>query len=169
MTPSVRAALPTDLAAASVVLGRSRRHAYAHLLDLTAEPPSSRLEQWLVDLAATGTVLVAVRARIVGVAAVEDGWLATLHVDPNHAGTGVGRLLLDAALSQPAPPTRVLVHEHNRTARRLYARAGFRDSGKEVCRAPAWGRSADGHDLRYRILARTDSRPAEVVPRPREA
>ena len=63
--------------------------------------------------------------------------MEALFVDPDHHGTGVGRALVDHALTRdPAPdPTHnptlsVDVNEQNAMARRFYERAGFVATGR---------------------------------------
>jgi ribosomal protein S18 acetylase RimI-like enzyme len=81
-------------------------------------------------------------------AGVEDSdWMAlrgpagVLHdvvVEPEHRGRGVGRLLLDAALtflrSRGAPRVVLWTAARNASAQRLFASAGFRDTMFEMTR-----------------------------------
>ncbi len=66
------------------------------------------------------------------------GVLYDIVVDPAHRGQGVGRALLDAALdvlkAKGAPRVVLSTAEGNKTAQRLFARAGFRRTMIEMTR-----------------------------------
>ena len=71
-------------------------------------------------------VLVAERdGRPVGFAAVSDGWLEQLYVEPEAIGTGVGRPLLDAVKAEHPAGLSLYVFTRNERARRFYEAAGF--------------------------------------------
>jgi len=66
------------------------------------------------------------------------GALYDLVVDPNHRRSGVGRTLLDAALAElvrlGAPRVVLSTAERNQAAQRLFLRAGFRPTMREMTR-----------------------------------
>ena len=66
------------------------------------------------------------------------GVLHDIVVDPAHRGEGVGRMLLDATLAalaeRGAPRVVLSTAEHNESAQRLFARAGFRRTMIEMTR-----------------------------------
>ena len=66
------------------------------------------------------------------------GVLHDLVVDPEHRGQGIGRLLLDAALSalagRGAPRVVLSTAARNEAAQRLFTRAGFRPTMIEMTR-----------------------------------
>jgi ribosomal protein S18 acetylase RimI-like enzyme len=66
------------------------------------------------------------------------GVLHDLVVDPERRGQGVGRLLLEATLrvlrERGAPRVVLSTAERNETAQRLFARAGFRVTMREMTR-----------------------------------
>jgi ribosomal protein S18 acetylase RimI-like enzyme len=66
------------------------------------------------------------------------GLLHDIVVDPDHRGEGVGRLLLDATLTElegrGAPRVVLSTAERNEAAQRLFARAGFRRTMIEMTR-----------------------------------
>jgi ribosomal protein S18 acetylase RimI-like enzyme len=66
------------------------------------------------------------------------GALYDIVVDPSRRGTGVGRLLLDATLTElrarGAPRAVLSTAEQNETAQRLFAAAGFRRTMIEMTR-----------------------------------
>jgi ribosomal protein S18 acetylase RimI-like enzyme len=68
------------------------------------------------------------------------GVLYDIVVDPVHRGRGVGRMLLDATLaaleSRGAPQIVLSTAQQNDTAKRLFARAGFRPTMIEMTREP---------------------------------
>lgn len=69
------------------------------------------------------------------------GYVAALYVHPDHAGAGVGRLLLDHAITALSAAgrraVRLWVFAGNDRARRLYAAAGFVPDGGRIT-DPRW-------------------------------
>jgi ribosomal protein S18 acetylase RimI-like enzyme len=101
----------------------------------------------LVALDATGDV---VGFTIFGPDRDRDaGYLASLYVSPTSAGRGIGRSLLDAAVTaMPSVDITLWVFAENVRARRLYERAGFEPDGTELT-DPRWGAA----QVRYRRKA----------------
>lgn len=66
------------------------------------------------------------------------GVLYDIVVDPLHRGRGIGRMLLDATLAalelRGAPRVVLSTAEKNEAARRLFTRAGFRPTMREMTR-----------------------------------
>lgn len=66
------------------------------------------------------------------------GVLHDIVVDPAHRGNGVGRMLLDAAIAalraRGVPQIVLATAERNAAAQRLFARAGFRRTMREMTR-----------------------------------
>jgi ribosomal protein S18 acetylase RimI-like enzyme len=66
------------------------------------------------------------------------GVLHDIVVDPAHRGYGVGRMLLDAAIAalgaRGVPQIVLATAERNEAAQRLFTRAGFRQTMREMTR-----------------------------------
>jgi ribosomal protein S18 acetylase RimI-like enzyme len=94
-------------------------------------------DQVIADHAAPNALLVAVdeQASVIAYVAVhtEDGEMFLLFVDPQHAGQGIARLLLDAAhhVLRAAGITQAYLYTHEQNARALavYAAAGYQPDG----------------------------------------
>jgi chorismate mutase/GNAT superfamily N-acetyltransferase len=104
---------------------------------------------------------------VVGLLLLEDDWLHSLYVHPDHQDEGVGTVLVDLAKSLRPDGLRLWVFQSNTGARRLYARHGFveveeTDGRHNEERAPdvrmEWAPGAPGGvaDLRRRIDALDD-------------
>jgi ribosomal protein S18 acetylase RimI-like enzyme len=63
---------------------------------------------------------------IVGFAALEEGKLEHLYVDPGHQGAGIGSALLDLAKEARPDGFRFWVFQRNEAARRFYEKHGCR-------------------------------------------
>jgi diamine N-acetyltransferase len=68
-------------------------------------------------------------------------WLKKLYVLPARQGTGIGRALIDAAITAFAPvrDLRLYVNDHNIAAQRFYERSGFTCIGEEAVRMGDYG------------------------------
>lgn len=63
--------------------------------------------------------------RACGFAAIEDGWIRQIHVDPGHFGLGVGSALIRDAKAHE-PRLELWCFADNARARNLYERHGFK-------------------------------------------
>lgn len=138
----LRPAGPEDLAAVSQVF----RRALTGLAEprtqerWTQEPPTeepSTQERWmleeqaaLAERVASGDLWVAVSeadgaSTVRGFADLEDRWLRSLYVDPDHAGTGVGSALLELAKALRPGGFGLWVAADNQAARDFYRRRGL--------------------------------------------
>jgi chorismate mutase/GNAT superfamily N-acetyltransferase len=66
-----------------------------------------------------------VRDRPVGLLVLEEDWVQSLYVHPDHTGEGVGTVLLDLAKGLRPHGLGLWVFQSNARARRFYARHGF--------------------------------------------
>ncbi|GAB7192997.1 GNAT family N-acetyltransferase [Kineococcus sp. NUM-3379] len=124
MIVNLRRAAPADADAVTEVLLRSRAEAMPWLAVVhTPEDVRRWVEHELIPN--RWTWVAKVDGRIVGVAAVHDGWLEQLYVLPEAQGHGVGRSLLDVAKEHCGGKLRLYVFSRNTRAQRFYARAGF--------------------------------------------
>ena len=124
MIVNLRRAVPADADAVAEVLVRSRAEAMPWLA--VVHTPGE-VREWAehVLIPTRMTWVAKVDGRIVGVAAVHDGWLDQLYVLPEAQGHGVGRSLLDVAKEHSGGRLRLWVFSRNTRAQRFYARAGF--------------------------------------------
>jgi GNAT superfamily N-acetyltransferase len=63
--------------------------------------------------------------RVVGMMALEPGWLEQLYVAPDHLGEGIGRQLVDLAKQRQPAGLTLWTFQVNDRARRFYERNGF--------------------------------------------
>jgi ribosomal protein S18 acetylase RimI-like enzyme len=138
---SLRKAVPADAPAVAAVFDAAVRAGWPFLGDLVNEPMFTP-EEWrqlVADHQPPNVLLVAVGDGddVVGYAAAhpDDCELFLLFVHPDHAGRGIGRVLLDAAHGAlEAAGCRevfLFVHELNERALAVYAAAGYRPDGTE--------------------------------------
>jgi GNAT superfamily N-acetyltransferase len=148
-----------DLMAIGALHHRSRAAAYAHFLPpeaLSFGTPEALGEWWSERWKwerDTHRLSVAVDGeRVVGFTYLgpdfEPGLmqLAAIHVDPEHVGTGVGRLLMVDALEHLGDRPVLWVLERNDRARRFYERGGWTFDG--TTRDEMLG-GVETHQLRY--------------------
>src|SRR4051794_33133862 len=64
-------------------------------------------------------------ASVVGLLALEPGWVDQLYVAPDRLGEGIGRRLLDVAKERSPSGLRLYTFQVNGRARRFYERNGF--------------------------------------------
>jgi GNAT superfamily N-acetyltransferase len=151
-TGQVRRAEPADAAPIAVVHVRSWQGAYRGLLPqeyLDGLEPAGRTERWRRALErdnwpAAGTLVVVSDGQVGGFAnfgptrdtdasGARVGEISAIYVLPEAWGTGLGRGLMAAALSQLAAggyeTAALWVLESNARARRFYARAGWTPDG----------------------------------------
>ena len=135
----VRRATDDDAQAIGAVFDAAVRAGWTYLGELAQEPmfTSKDWDDLVANHAPPNVLLVATDAknRVIGYAAAHpaDGELFLLFVDPEFAGRGVGRRLLNAAHDalRAAGCTQgfLFVHEANIRARAVYASAGYRPDG----------------------------------------
>jgi ribosomal protein S18 acetylase RimI-like enzyme len=156
----LRTATPEDLPGLAAVFIAAWQAGYRGVVPdeiLDALEPAAVLAELRAN-AAEGTTTVAVSdaGQVVGFARFgtddDEGYLASLYVDPAAAGAGLGRRLLDHALGQlPGRDVTLWVFAGNARARRLYERAGFRPDGRQLT-DPRWAAVQVG----YRRSARPE-------------
>jgi ribosomal protein S18 acetylase RimI-like enzyme len=135
----LRPAEPGDAAGIGHVFDAAVRDGWRYLGDLVRQPlfPASEWDQLIADHGPPDVLLVAVDdlAHVVGFTAAHpgDGEMFLLFVDPQHAGQGIGRNLLDAAHAalRAAGNTQahLYTHEQNERALAVYTAAGYRPDG----------------------------------------
>lgn len=161
----VRAAAPEDAYAVARVQVRSWQWAYRGLIaqsyldSLEPETWAVRYAFGRIGIGLPSTVVAVDGSTICGLATTglcrdDDlpnfGELMALYVDPAHAGTGVGRLLIAAArerLRAVSTQAALWVLDGNIRARRFYDRDGWSADGTR--RARTYG-DAPLHEVRYR-------------------
>ena len=159
MTVRLRTANDLDMPAVGALHHRSRASAYAGLVAPEALTFGSEeaLGEWWAERrrweADTHRLTVAVAGTgIVGFSYLgpsEDEGVTELyaiHVLPGHVGTGVGRALMDDALTHLGPRAVLWVLEGNKRARWFYEKAGWSADGA-TREAPMGGELT--HQLRY--------------------
>ena len=123
---SVRRATHDDTdALASLYL--SAREAAHPAIPRSVHPPDDT-RRWLhsrLDAPGTELWLAEEAGDPVGLLLLEDAWVHSLYVAPEHAGQGVGTVLLDLAKSLRPTGLGLWVFETNDRARRFYERHGF--------------------------------------------
>jgi GNAT superfamily N-acetyltransferase len=135
----VRRATIDDAPAIGAVFDAAVRAGWGYLGEL-AQTPMFTPDDWtglVAGHAPPKVLLVATDAdgRILGYTAAhpDDGELFLLFVDPEYAGQGIGRTLLEAAHDElrAAGCTKAFLftHERNRRALAVYARAGYQPDG----------------------------------------
>jgi tRNA dimethylallyltransferase len=135
----LRPARPEDAESAFQVQRAASLAALAHIYppDRYPFPDDAIRDRWEQAVADDSErVVVAERGdRIIGVAAVKDGWLNGLYVVPGEWGNGVADRLHEQALSElraaRATTARLWVLEENTRARRFYERRGWHRDGSE--------------------------------------
>ncbi|GAA4975033.1 GNAT family N-acetyltransferase [Kineococcus glutinatus] len=124
MIVNLRRAGEADADAVADVWLRSRAEAMPWLAVVhTPEEVRAWVGEHLIPGA--GTWVAVVDERVVGVAAIAEGWLEQLYVLPEAQGHGVGRSLLDVAKEHSGGHLRLHVFRRNTRAQRFYASAGF--------------------------------------------
>ena len=149
-TVSLRAAGPRDASAMAAVMVAAWRHGYPGIVpeDVIEAQTVARWEPVLATAArpdAGAVVAVDAGGRLLGFARFgpdpDDarpgrGYLSSLYVDPEAAGDGIGRRLLERALRELAQAgfqtVSLWVFRDNARGRALYERGGFRADGAEL-------------------------------------
>jgi len=104
------------------------------------------------------TVAAAHDDVVVGFSAVKDGWLDHLYVAPARQGAGIGKMLLDRAMTANPSGLHLWVFAENDRAIAFYGRAGF----VEVLRTDGSANEERQPDVQMRWPGR-DSPPAGAV------
>jgi GNAT superfamily N-acetyltransferase len=150
-----------DPAAAAALQLRSALAGFAHIFPPEAPKPSlpNLVQAWQERIDAPDVAVFAINGpTLVGIVAAgadpreaSIGQVAGLYVDPDHWGSGVGRLLHDAAvdhlLAAGFSDVCLWVLEGNRRARAWYERLGWVPTG---ARLPVWGPGGID-DVGYRL------------------
>jgi len=100
----------------------------ATAMPLPVHPPETFLAFFSEILRGDAQVWVAespVTASVVGFVVLQDDWVHSLYVHPQHTGHGVGSTLLDLAKVQRPAGLRLYVFESNLRARAFYERHGL--------------------------------------------
>ena len=168
---AVREARPSDARALAAGRVASRRWSYRDLLPealleaMSVDETTADFAQGLAELRPGSSVFVAEQAgRIVGYAYVlpspdEDvpagtSELGSLYVMEDVAGTGVARVLMDAAIEHVRATGQVhftsWVRRENARARRFYEKHGMRPDGAERS-GPHDVLPIEIHEIRYRM------------------
>ena len=136
---SIRPAVASDAQKIGAVFDAAVREGWTYLGDLAREPmfPPAEWDKLVADHAPPNVLLVAIDELddIVGFTAVHprEGEMFLLFVDPQHAGRGAGRALLDAAhgalRAAGCREAFLYTHEQNERALTVYEAAGYRRDG----------------------------------------
>lgn len=119
----LRPALPDDLAEIAELYLATRRSAApampAPVLDDDA------IRAWFADLPSSKEVWLAEDGDILGFAVLDDNWLDSLYVGPQHQARGIGSALLDVVKAQRSSGFALWVFASNTSARGFYHRHGL--------------------------------------------
>jgi L-alanine-DL-glutamate epimerase-like enolase superfamily enzyme/ribosomal protein S18 acetylase RimI-like enzyme len=168
VTAALRRAVPADVAALVSVFIAAWRGGYGDVVpaEVLASLDPVTVAEWLGPLVGddtTSTVVAAIDGEVAGFVRhgpdpdrPGDGYVAALYVDPRCGGHGVGRALLDRALTELHRAGRaqvgLWVFEANARARQLYERAGFRPDGRRTM-DPRWRAPQIGYLRQARNVA----------------
>ncbi len=136
---SLRRAQAGDAQAIGAVFDASVRAGWTFLGDVSRRPMFSPhdWDELVANHSPPKALIVATDEadRVVGYSAAhpETGEMYLLFVDPEHAGRGIGRMLLDAAhdalREAGCDEAYLFTHERNERALAVYASAGYRPDG----------------------------------------
>lgn len=89
--------------------------------------PPDEVRRWVTswDLVRREVWLAETSERLLGFADVQDDWLESLYVDPQHTGEGIGAALLDLVKSLRPNGFCLWVFQSNTGARRFYRERGL--------------------------------------------
>jgi len=121
---TVRRATGADAPAVAEVWLRS----FASVYTFPAAHPDDDVRRWIREqLIPDHETWVAEDERgIVGLLALAPGWVDQLYIDPSAQGEGIGRRLLQLAMTRDAAgELQLWTFQANHRARRFYARNGF--------------------------------------------
>jgi len=120
----LRRAIFSDMEAVARLHRRVRKTCLPYLPDL--HTPEEDLAFFQNEVFPNSIIWVAeAEGELVGVAAVSEGWLDHLYVEPSWQGRGVGSALLSMAKEGNAE-LELWTFQDNRQARRFYETRGFR-------------------------------------------
>ena len=136
---TIRRAIADDAQDIGAVFDAAVREGWKYLGELAARPmfPPDEWDTLVVEHAPPNVLLVAINEAhwLVGFVAVHpaEGEMYLLFVDPDHAGRGVGRTLLEAAhevlRAAGCREAFLYTHEQNERALAVYETAGYRRDG----------------------------------------
>jgi len=136
---TIRRAAADDAQDIGAVFDAAVREGWKYLGELAARPmfPPNEWDTLVVEHAPPNALLVAINEAhwLVGFVAVHpaEGEMYLLFVDPDHAGRGVGRTLLEAAhevlRAAGCREAFLYTHEQNERALAVYETAGYRRDG----------------------------------------
>jgi ribosomal protein S18 acetylase RimI-like enzyme len=136
---SIRRAVAGDAQKIGAVFNAAVREGWTYLGELAREPmfPPEEWDKVVIEHAPPNALLVAAiePEDVVGFTAVHpgEGEMYLLFVHPEHAGRGVGRVLLDAAhealRAAGCREAFLYTHEENERALAVYEAAGYRRDG----------------------------------------
>jgi ribosomal protein S18 acetylase RimI-like enzyme len=168
----VRRAAVADVGVAAEVQCASAIAGFAHIFptDAPKPTPAGLAPEWraLFDAVPPAVVLladadgVAAGVAVARVPEPEVGSLSKLYVRPEHWTTGIGNLLLDAAvevlLADGCSSADLWVLEHNRRARAWYERHGWRPTGRRRAPFP----DLDLLELEHRLILDPSRQPPSI-------
>ena len=147
MALAIRAATAGDAPAVAELLLRARKAAVPAIPPLVHDDDDVR--RWVRELLVpTCEVWLAVEPdadTILGVLALEGGWVDQLYLEPTHTGRGIGTALLDQAKARRPDGLELWAFASNTGARRFYERHGF-----EAIGATDGDKEEGAPDVRYR-------------------
>jgi ribosomal protein S18 acetylase RimI-like enzyme len=136
---TIRRAETDDAQRIGAVFDAAVREGWTYMGELAARPmfPPEEWDEEVARHAPPNAMLVAINDddRLIGFTAVHptEGEMFLLFVDPDHAGCGVGRALLEAAhevlRSAGCREAFLYTHEQNERAIAVYEAAGYRRDG----------------------------------------
>jgi ribosomal protein S18 acetylase RimI-like enzyme len=121
---TIRNARPDESSAVADIIIRARQ---AAMPQVAATKSAAEMYRWVEeDVFARKRVLVASdEDSVLGFAALYQGWLDHLYVDPAAQGRGVGRALLEAVKTISDQGFRLMVFQANWRARAFYSTNGL--------------------------------------------
>ena len=98
--------------------------------DFVAVHTPEHQEEYLLQKMNDGSrIFMLINQNPTGIVSVKDNLIEDLYVLPDHQNRGVGSMLLRYAISQCSGTPTLWILENNTRARKLYQRAGFRETG----------------------------------------
>jgi ribosomal protein S18 acetylase RimI-like enzyme len=121
---TLRPANPQDAPAIAEIHLSSRRHGLPYLPEVHTE---AETHAWVAEvmLPQQEVWVAESEGQVTGYAALHEGWLEHLYIAPQHQGRGVGRALLDLAMSRNPGGLQLYAFQRNDRARQFYEARGF--------------------------------------------